>query len=121
MGTEPDGIDLVLSLVLQPGLNHILGEHIASQQKVMILLQGVQRLIQRPRHRFHLGRLFGLQLIQVPVDRFGRLDLVSDRVNINLISGAGSDLIQSSPVPLTAIVTELNARLNYTLFGMAVP
>ena len=29
MGAEPDGIDLMLSLVLQPGLDHVLGEHVS--------------------------------------------------------------------------------------------
>ena len=28
MGTEPDGIDLMLSLVLKPGRDHVLGKHI---------------------------------------------------------------------------------------------
>jgi hypothetical protein len=29
MGTEADGVDLMLSLVLQPGLDHVLGKHVA--------------------------------------------------------------------------------------------
>ena len=80
MRSEPDGIDLILALVLQPGLDHILGKHIAPEQKIMILLQGIERLVQRPRHRFHLGRFLGLELVEVLIDRFGRLDLVSDPV-----------------------------------------
>ena len=43
--SEPDGIDLVFSLVLQPRLDHVLGEHLASEQKLVVFLQGVQRLI----------------------------------------------------------------------------
>ena len=29
MGTQPDGIDLLFSLVVQPGFDHVAGEHIA--------------------------------------------------------------------------------------------
>ena len=46
MGTEPDGIDLMLSLVLKPGLDHVLGKHIPLEQEVMVLLQRIQGLIQ---------------------------------------------------------------------------
>ena len=30
----------------------------------MVLLQSVESLIERPRHRFHLGRLFGLEFVR---------------------------------------------------------
>src|SRR4051794_30377296 len=33
MGPQPNGIDLILALVLQPGLDHVLGKHIAAQQE----------------------------------------------------------------------------------------
>ena len=60
MGPQPDGIDLMLSLVLQPGLDDVLGEDIALEEEIMILLQGIERLVKRPWHRLHLGGLFGL-------------------------------------------------------------
>src|SRR5262249_49116269 len=63
MGSEPNRIDLLLALVVKPGLYHILGKYIPPKQKVVILLQRIECLIQRPRHRLHLRRLLRLQLI----------------------------------------------------------
>src|SRR5262245_48148219 len=63
MRSKADGINLSLAFVLQPGLQHVLGKHVPAEQKLMVLLQRIQRLVQRSRHRLHLGRLFGLQLI----------------------------------------------------------
>jgi hypothetical protein len=65
MGSEANRIHLVFSLVLKPGLDHVFGEHIPLEQEIMVFLQSVERLIQRARHRFNLGRLFGLELVEV--------------------------------------------------------
>jgi hypothetical protein len=34
---EPDRIDLLFALVVEPGLDHVLGKDIPAQQKIMIL------------------------------------------------------------------------------------
>src|SRR3990172_5654729 len=67
--SHPHGIDLFLTFVLQPGLYYILGKDVPLEQKIMVLLQGVERLLQRARHRFHLGRLLRLQFIEILVYR----------------------------------------------------
>ncbi len=43
MRAQPDGIHLVLPLVLDPGLDQVRGEDVALQQKVVVLLERVQR------------------------------------------------------------------------------
>ena len=47
MGAQPDGVDLLFSLVVQPGFNHVAGEHIAAQQERVIAFERVKRLVQR--------------------------------------------------------------------------
>src|ERR1022692_3165714 len=47
---EPDGVDLGGALVGDPRLDQVRGEHAAVEQVLVIGLQGVQPLVQRPRH-----------------------------------------------------------------------
>src|SRR3990172_4094464 len=59
--SHPHGIDLFLAFVLQPGLDHILGKDVPLEQKIMVLLQGVD---------------LRLQFIEILVNRLGRFYLV---------------------------------------------
>jgi hypothetical protein len=45
MRAQPDRIDLFLPLVVEPGLDHVAGEHIAAEQESVIALERVKRLI----------------------------------------------------------------------------
>src|ERR1700716_4711414 len=54
MGAQPDGIDLLFSLVVEPGFDHVAGEHIAAQQERVIAFERVKRLVQRSGRRFIL-------------------------------------------------------------------
>jgi hypothetical protein len=47
MRTQPDGIDLLLSLVVEPGFDHIRSEHIAACQERMIAFECIKSLVQR--------------------------------------------------------------------------
>src|SRR5690349_24953105 len=46
VGAKANSIDLSVSLVLKPSLDHVLDKHIASEEKVMILLQRIERLVE---------------------------------------------------------------------------
>jgi hypothetical protein len=46
MRAQPDGIDFPLSLVVEPGLDHVSGKYIAAEKKRMITFEGIQRLVQ---------------------------------------------------------------------------
>src|SRR6266550_4589862 len=68
MRTQPDGIDLLVPLVAEPGFDHVLGENIAAQQKGVIGFERIKRLLQRAGGGLHLLRLRGRQVIEVLVN-----------------------------------------------------
>src|SRR6266702_1938831 len=78
MRAQPDRIDLFLPLVVEPGLDHVGGEHIAAEQEGVIALERVKRLVQRSRCRLHVLRLGGRQVIEILVDRAARIDPAGD-------------------------------------------
>jgi hypothetical protein len=43
---HPHGVDLGRALVLDPGREHVLGEHVALEQEVVIRLELVERLVE---------------------------------------------------------------------------
>ena len=44
MRAQADGIDLLFSLVVEPGFDHVASEHIAAQQERVIAFERVKRL-----------------------------------------------------------------------------
>src|SRR5687768_12557791 len=50
MRAEPDDVDLVLALPVDPRADQVLGEDAAAQQELVVGLERVQRLRERPRH-----------------------------------------------------------------------
>ena len=50
------------------------------EQEVVVGLERLERLVERARHLRHLRQLLGREVVEVPVDRVGRLDLVLDAV-----------------------------------------
>ena len=48
---QPHGVDFLLRLVPDPGVDHVGGEHVAAEQELVILAQRGQRLVQRARRR----------------------------------------------------------------------
>jgi hypothetical protein len=77
---QADRVDLVGALVVDPGLDEVLGEHAALEQVVVVGLERVEHLGQRARHLRDVGGLVRRQLVEVLVDRRRRLDLVLDAV-----------------------------------------
>src|SRR5258705_13564323 len=76
MGAQPDGINLLFSLVVEPGLDHVAGEDIAAQQERVIAFERVKRLVERSGRRFHLLCFGGRGVIEIFVDRAAWIDAV---------------------------------------------
>ena len=57
------------ALVPDPGLDHVLGEHVAVQQELVVLLQRGQRLVERLRRLRHVLQLLRRQVVDVLVER----------------------------------------------------
>ena len=75
----------LLALVVDPGVDQVLGEDATLEQEVVVGLQLAQGLVERTRKlRDALGFL-GRQLVEVLVDRVVRLDLVLDPVEACLL------------------------------------
>lgn len=58
---QPDRVDLMLALVLEPRVDHIFSEDIASAQELVVGLERVQRLIERTRHLADVLRFLARQ------------------------------------------------------------
>jgi hypothetical protein len=58
---QGDLLRLTTALVVDPGVDHVLGEHPALQQKLVVSLQGVQHLVQAAGGVLDLVRLLRLQ------------------------------------------------------------
>src|SRR6185295_15932229 len=69
MRAQPDGVHLVLPLVVDPGLDQVRGEHVPLQQEVVVLLEVVQHDVERPRELLDLLLLGRGQLVEVLVYR----------------------------------------------------
>src|SRR5262249_14271438 len=57
---QADGVHLFLALVPDPGADHVRREHFTLQHELVVLLQEVQRLLQRAGRLGHRGQLFRL-------------------------------------------------------------
>ena len=59
-------IDFVLTLVGDPTIDNVLGEHIAFEQKIVIVLQSLKRLIQRTGKPGNICQLLRTEGINIP-------------------------------------------------------
>src|SRR6185295_17890116 len=80
MRTQPNRIDLILPLVLDPGLDQVRGEHVALEEELVVLLEVVEHDVERAGKLLDLLLLGGRQLVQILVHRLARIDLVRDAV-----------------------------------------
>src|SRR5262249_28741088 len=65
MRAQADGVDLLVALVGEPGLDHVLGEDVAAQQEGVVGFQRIECLVERAGRRFHLLRLRRRQVVEV--------------------------------------------------------
>jgi hypothetical protein len=56
---------LLLALEVEVALDLVLGEHIALEQELVVLLQALDRLLERAAHGGHLGELGRRQVVEV--------------------------------------------------------
>src|SRR5208283_806837 len=71
---------LAFAFVGDPGLDNVLGEHVALEKEFMVTFQGVEHLAQRARGAPDLLGFLGLEVVQVLVDRIAWVDLVLDAI-----------------------------------------
>ncbi len=90
-------IDLFFALVLKPGVNDVIAEHVALQEPLMVALEDVQRLCQRPRKLLDFGGLFRRQVVQILVGRLARPPVTSTIVGVvaSEVSSTGSGSFSS--------------------------
>jgi hypothetical protein len=58
-GAQAHGVDLVLALVADPGLDEVAGKHVTLEEKLVVGLEGVEGLGERARDVGDGGELFG--------------------------------------------------------------
>src|SRR5260221_6258223 len=80
MRTQPDRVNFVLPLVVDPGFDQVRSEHVALQQEIVVLLEIVENDIEGARKLLDLLGLGRRQLVEVLVHRLPRVDLVGDAV-----------------------------------------
>src|SRR5207245_11447181 len=68
-GPQPHRVQLLLDLVLDPGLDHVLGEDVALEQELVVLLQLAQGLLEGARHLRNVLQLLGGKSVDVLVER----------------------------------------------------
>src|SRR5699024_9865252 len=78
--SQPDRVDLVGPLPVDPRLDQVLGEHVTFGEVVVVCGECVQRPVERSRYGRDVGVLFRRELVEVLVDRLRWLRLVPDTV-----------------------------------------
>jgi len=67
--TQPKRVDLVLTLVVDPGLDDLRRENVALEEEGVVALEGLERLVERARRLRHILELLGSERIDVLVER----------------------------------------------------
>ena len=72
MRADAERLDLVGLLVPDPGVDHVGGEDVAAEQELVVGAEGVERGFERARGGRDVGELFGLEVVDVLVERVAR-------------------------------------------------
>ena len=80
MGALAQRSDLLLRLVIDPGLDEILGEHVTFGEVIVILAKCLEGGLEGFGQLSDLGVLLRGKLVEVLIDRIGLLDAVLDAV-----------------------------------------
>src|SRR5580698_6032086 len=75
-----DRVELLVALELEPLVERVLREHVATEEVLVVLLQGLERLFQAPRHVRDFFELLGRERVDVLVERVARVCLALDTV-----------------------------------------
>ena len=80
MRTKGDLVVLLDALVVDPGLDQVVGKDAAAGQVLVIGFKRIEHFQQRARCALHLALQLRLELVEILVDRLGGLDLVDDPI-----------------------------------------
>src|SRR5258708_20919449 len=75
MGGYAEARDL-LHLERDVRIDHVVGEDSAPREEGAVLVERLERLVERGARMRHLRRLLGLEVVEVLVERIARVDLV---------------------------------------------
>src|SRR2546422_1051771 len=81
-------VELLNTLVVDPGLDQIGGEDAAAEEIFVVHLQGIQNLEQGTRRALDLVLELRLELVEVFVDRLGELYLIAQPVETGHQTGS---------------------------------
>src|SRR4029077_780047 len=79
---QPEGVHLVLALVVDPGRDDVRGEHVPLEQEGVVTLERLTRLVERAGRLRDVLRHLGRHGVDVLVERLARVDLVLDAVKV---------------------------------------
>src|SRR5262249_46352057 len=65
MGPQAQGLDLLLALVPDPGVDDVVGEDLALEQELVVASEHLQGVLQRVRRLGHLAQFLRLQIVDV--------------------------------------------------------
>ncbi len=80
MRAHPDRIRFGFFLIVDPELDEFLGEHVAFEEELVVLLEFSESFFERTGHRWNLRGFFRFELENVLVKRFAGIDLVFDAI-----------------------------------------
>ena len=80
MRAKAQRIDLVVAFIVDPCADQIIREDTAFGKEVMVILERPQRFVERRRRLVCAGQLLLRHLIDVAIERFSRIDAVSNAI-----------------------------------------
>src|SRR5262249_50829020 len=80
MRAQPSLTHFSVILVIDPGLYQVLGEYIALEQELVIVLEILQRCFQRSRHCWNLREFRRSQGVNILVERLTRIELALNTI-----------------------------------------
>jgi hypothetical protein len=72
--THAHRIYLIFGLVIDPLVDNILGEDVPFEEELMVLLEGVEGLLEAPRSGGDVGQFLGRKPVDVLVERLPRIE-----------------------------------------------
>ena len=81
-----------LHLEVDVGIDHVVREHAATSEELTILVEMLERHIERVTHRWDVLSLFWFEIVQVLVGRIARVDLVLNTVEARHHHGGESEV-----------------------------
>ena len=68
VGAHTDGVRFVFDFVVDPELDNVFGENVALEKELVVVLQGVERSVERAGKGRNLFQFFRLEIVDVLVE-----------------------------------------------------